>query len=203
MFDADPCSLCLSVVRSLGIHEIVITSAHRVEKGYFGSKYLDKERFTKGLMAGLVQAKDTHLPLFRVEKDLKSFVSQIPSDSLRIVAHPGEDLPRINELFDRIMSSEESKEQSSVLPTDDSIDNKVDGQHQEDDIDDTITERPFKKIFLMIGPEGGWIDGELDTFKQNGFTMCSIGKRILRTDVATISLISILRNEVEQYLGIR
>ncbi len=37
---------------------------------------------------------------------------------------------------------------------------------------------------LAIGPEGGWIERELETFKERGFIPCSIGAPILRTESA-------------------
>ncbi len=37
---------------------------------------------------------------------------------------------------------------------------------------------------LAIGPEGGWIQRELDTFRERGFTLGSIGAPILRVESA-------------------
>ncbi|NOQ79382.1 MAG: 16S rRNA (uracil(1498)-N(3))-methyltransferase [Gammaproteobacteria bacterium] len=39
-------------------------------------------------------------------------------------------------------------------------------------------------ITLAIGPEGGFIDYEVDKFKQAGFTTCHLGERILRVENA-------------------
>ncbi len=54
-----------------------------------------------------------------------------------------------------------------------------------------------EKVLLAIGPEGGWIDYEIDKFKEQGFRPFSMGPRILRVDTAVISLLSqldLLRN---------
>lgn len=47
-------------------------------------------------------------------------------------------------------------------------------------------ERVFRQgpLVLAIGPEGGWIQRELDTFVARGFTPCSLGAPILRTESA-------------------
>lgn len=45
---------------------------------------------------------------------------------------------------------------------------------------------------VAIGPEGGWTDYELEYLRQAGFTRWSLGKRVLRTDTATIALLSVL-----------
>jgi RsmE family RNA methyltransferase len=40
------------------------------------------------------------------------------------------------------------------------------------------------RVLVAVGPEGGWIERELELFDQVGFTSISIGESILRTDVA-------------------
>jgi len=47
-----------------------------------------------------------------------------------------------------------------------------------------------KKITLVIGPEGGFIDIEIATLEQSGFASYHIGPRILRVETAVTSLIS-------------
>lgn len=49
---------------------------------------------------------------------------------------------------------------------------------------------PRKSLALVIGPEGGIDDQELDMLKLVGFVPCSLGKRILRTETAAISMLS-------------
>jgi 16S rRNA (uracil1498-N3)-methyltransferase len=44
------------------------------------------------------------------------------------------------------------------------------------------------RIALAVGPEGGWIDHEVEKFQQQGFHCCSIGERILKVDTAVIAL---------------
>ncbi|MFT3693277.1 MAG: RsmE family RNA methyltransferase [Kofleriaceae bacterium] len=40
------------------------------------------------------------------------------------------------------------------------------------------------RAVLAIGPEGGWIQREVDTFVERGFAACSIGSPILRVESA-------------------
>ena len=44
------------------------------------------------------------------------------------------------------------------------------------------------KIALAIGPEGGWVDYEVEKFKEQGFHSCTIGERILKVDTAVVAL---------------
>ncbi len=43
---------------------------------------------------------------------------------------------------------------------------------------------------LVIGPEGGFIDREIETFENIGFDICQIGPRILRVETAVTALVS-------------
>jgi len=43
-------------------------------------------------------------------------------------------------------------------------------------------------VLLAVGPEGGWVDYEVEKFCQLGFSSCSLGDRILKVDTATIAL---------------
>jgi RsmE family RNA methyltransferase len=47
-----------------------------------------------------------------------------------------------------------------------------------------------KRVLLAIGPEGGWTPFELDLFVESGFEAVGMGPRILRTDTASIALLS-------------
>ncbi len=47
-----------------------------------------------------------------------------------------------------------------------------------------------QKVTIAIGPEGGWIDYEVEQFIRQGFHPFSMGPRILHVDTAVISLIS-------------
>tara|TARA_B100000029_G_scaffold359337_1_gene352183 strand:+ start:275 stop:1003 length:729 start_codon:yes stop_codon:yes gene_type:complete len=49
-------------------------------------------------------------------------------------------------------------------------------------------------ISLLIGPEGGLSDNELEQVQQQGFTRISLGPRILRTETAPVAAIAILQN---------
>jgi len=44
------------------------------------------------------------------------------------------------------------------------------------------------RILLAVGPEGGWVDFEVERFAAQGFRCCSIGERILKVDTAVVAL---------------
>jgi RsmE family RNA methyltransferase len=52
-----------------------------------------------------------------------------------------------------------------------------------------------KRVVLAIGPEGGWTPYELEMLQARGFLLFGMGNRILRTDTATVGLISMLAEQ--------
>jgi 16S rRNA (uracil1498-N3)-methyltransferase len=54
-------------------------------------------------------------------------------------------------------------------------------------------EVPGSRIELLVGPEGGFSDGELGHAESAGFVACSLGPRILRTETAAITAVAVLQ----------
>ena len=54
------------------------------------------------------------------------------------------------------------------------------------------------RALLAVGPEGGWLDDELALFREQGFRLLSLGRRILRTDTACVSLLAVLGRVYDQ-----
>ena len=54
-----------------------------------------------------------------------------------------------------------------------------------------------KVISVFIGPEGGFEDTEVEYAKEQGVVPVSLGKRILRTETAGFTALSILMYEIE------
>jgi 16S rRNA (uracil1498-N3)-methyltransferase len=52
-----------------------------------------------------------------------------------------------------------------------------------------------RRIFFIIGPEGGFNQLEVDEAKRAGFTPVTLGRRILRAETASLCFLSILQYE--------
>jgi 16S rRNA (uracil1498-N3)-methyltransferase len=52
-----------------------------------------------------------------------------------------------------------------------------------------------KKIFFIIGPEGGFSQLEVDEAKKTGFIPVTLGRRILRAETASLCFLSIFQYE--------
>ncbi len=48
--------------------------------------------------------------------------------------------------------------------------------------------RKPKRVLLAVGPEGGWVDFEVEKFNNCGFSSFTIGERILKVDTAVVAL---------------
>jgi RsmE family RNA methyltransferase len=134
---------------SMGVREIDLINAWRVEKAYWQTPKLSEVNLRLQAILGLEQAGDTMLPAIRQHTLFVPFVREAVSRSLSgelaLLAHPAEaaECPR-------------------------SVDNPV---------------------VLAIGPEGGFIDREVGTFREIGFAPVSFGARILRVETALAFLI--------------
>ncbi len=50
-----------------------------------------------------------------------------------------------------------------------------------------------RDVLLLIGPEGGFSQGELDRLSRSGFRALSLGPRILRTETAAVAALTALQ----------
>ena len=133
----------------MGIKEIDLVNAWRVEKAYWGSPRVSEENLRLQSILGLEQAGDTILPTIRLHKLFVPFVrEELPSQldgNMALLAHPG-----------------------------------------------APTEAPrtlSRPVVLAIGPEGEFIEQEVNTFQDIGFEAVSLGRRILRVETALAFLV--------------
>ena len=55
-----------------------------------------------------------------------------------------------------------------------------------------ISKLPVQKTGVLIGPEGGWTDRELEMFRKNNVAIYSLGTQILRAETAAVAASSLL-----------
>jgi len=77
---------------ALGLGQVIVTNAARVERNYFDTHWLDKEKYVPMLIKGLEQAGGTHLPEVHIRRRLKPLIEDELDDlvpcSVRFVGHP-------------------------------------------------------------------------------------------------------------------
>ena len=58
--------------------------------------------------------------------------------------------------------------------------------------------KPGQKIAILIGPEGGFSEREVEIASKYGYKKVSLGKRILRAETATFYALSVIANQLEK-----
>lgn len=77
---------------SLGVGQIILTNAEKVERNYFDTHWLEEDIYRPLLIEGLEQSGDTRLPSVTTCRRLKPFVEDeldgMFVDSRRLICHP-------------------------------------------------------------------------------------------------------------------
>ena len=58
--------------------------------------------------------------------------------------------------------------------------------------------KPGKKIAVLVGPEGGFAEHEVELAMHYGYKKISLGKRILRAETASLYALSVIANYLEK-----
>lgn len=86
----------LSAVASVGVGQVWITGATRVERYYFDCHQLEPGEIRRHLLDGLEQARDTRLPEVTVHRSLGQLLEgSLPAAPTRLVADLDPSLPRV------------------------------------------------------------------------------------------------------------
>src|SRR5688572_5772369 len=79
-------------IAALGVGQIVLTNAERVERHYFDTHVLTSECYRPLLVEGLQQARDTRLPTVSIHRRFKVLIEDeldgLFERGIRLVAHP-------------------------------------------------------------------------------------------------------------------
>ena len=149
----------LSQTTTLGIGTFHIIQANRVEKSFWEASLLDPEEYRQHLVTGLEQAVATRLPTVQFHKKFKPFVEDF--------------LPNVTPNY----SSKILADPRGEIGVAEALIR-----------DKKVATAGNNRTLLCIGPEGGWVDYELDKFRETGCSICTIGPRILKVDTAVIAL---------------
>jgi len=142
----------LSQVTALGVGQIYIINAGRVEKSFWNSSMLDPEECRQHLLRGLEQAMDTRLPDISFYRHFRSFTEG--------------KFPEIAQNYCHLLMAHPKAEKSLSA----------------------LVENSAGRMLYAIGPEGGWLDFELECFKKAGMQAFSLGNRILKVDTAAVAV---------------
>lgn len=87
----------IQTATTMGVKKLYFINSWKVEKSFWQSPWLTEEKLNENCILGLEQAVDTIMPEIHLRKLFKPFAEdELPSiakNSLKLVAHPGENTP--------------------------------------------------------------------------------------------------------------
>lgn len=150
-------------VSSLGVQQIHLTGTELGEKSYLRSTLVERGAAEQGLLDGSVQAKSTFIPELFMHEGLKSCIQSVES----------------------VISSKSQNAVEKIL---------LDNVKPENRLSDLAIEKKFENrlVVLAVGSERGWTDKERQMFRDYGFSVCGLGERVLRTETAVVTGVSLV-----------
>ena len=152
---------------ALGVGQIILTNAARVERNYFDTHVLTPECYRPLLVEGLQQARDTRLPKVSIHRQFKVLIE----DHLEGLFPNG----REGSGGRRLVADPAAKKGAA----------------------DAVREGVDERILLAVGPEGGWNDFEMALLEAHGFEACGMGARTLRSDTACVALLAVVHDAMK------
>jgi len=155
----------LRMVGNLGVHELHLINTARVDKSYWGSPWLESEALRAALIEGLeiacrAGATLPVLPKVHQHRLFRPFAEDQLPELLHTTSNPSDSAEVRNGVSGIVLhpgpirSEQERRLQSS------------------------------KDLLIALGPEGGFVDFELELFQKAGLEAWSFGERCWSVEVA-------------------
>ena len=205
----------LPQLATLGVRRLFLVGAEKVEKAFWGAQLLKPEIYRPLLIEGLMQgAVSTQLPEIHQEKRFSKWLSggdfakNFENQPFRIIAHPP--LPGTVPMSSSVANVQCCQSQSPISIGTGNIGTgnnstlatfTIPSSGTVPTSSGTVPTSLGTVPVFAIGPEGGWTDKEVALLEAEGFVRHSLGPRILKTETATIALLSrfMLERPVENF----
>ncbi|MCQ2982889.1 MAG: RsmE family RNA methyltransferase [Treponemataceae bacterium] len=152
----------------LGVSRICLCGTELGEKSYRDSTIVERGAALAALTDGTAQAKSTHVPELELYDSVADCLAAL-KDSRQ------EDSRQIRVLLDNI------KPENTLY-------HYLQGQ--------SVTPAGCT-VYAAIGSERGWTDHERDQFRKEGYALCSMGQRVLRTETAVTVATTLILQAME------
>lgn len=144
-------------IASLGVQEVHLVGTELGEKSYLKSTLAEHSAAYGMLKDGSVQAKSTHIPELFIHASLAECLA----------------------------CSAISAKEDSIRIALDNVQPECPILLQGELAELSTAELGQRGVLAAIGSERGWTDTERDLFRSHGFSLCSMGERVLRTETAS------------------
>lgn len=166
----------LKDISSLGAAQIWLTVTELTEKSYMKSDIFANREFSSALIEGAEQAGNPRLP------EVKTFWS----------------LKRALDALDALDTNNAAEKQglSELIPQFAASGTRIALHPDSQAVPISALSLLEKPVTLAIGSERGWTEQEAALLQHYGFTICSMGRRILKTETATVAAVSIILSKL-------
>jgi len=169
---------CIEKATELGASKIIPLAAARSDKPLVAAAPKRLARWEKIVLESAQQSRRLRPPAMSIPMVLeKAFIES--SASIKILLSEKSDVPSLRTVL----------KESGSLGSRSFISDKT-AAHQEGAL--APEEKASRSVALVIGPEGGWTDGEIASARAAGFIEVSLGENILRTETAVLASMAIL-----------
>ena len=153
----------LPQLATLGVRRIFLVGAEKVEKAFWGAQLLKPEIYRPLLVDGLMQgAVSTILPTIHQVKNMRRWLESAD--------------------FEQDFQLQSTRIVAHPYYLEGTVPTKLPGT--------VPTKLQGTVPVFAIGPEAGWTDAEVAMLEEHAFRRYGLGKRILKTETATIALLS-------------
>ncbi|MEZ4362493.1 MAG: RsmE family RNA methyltransferase [Kofleriaceae bacterium] len=157
----------VAIASSFGVARIDLTNAWRVDKSYLGSPALSEASLARAARDGAEQGALGRVPAIDVHRRLMGLIDGLIDG-------------RIDERTDR-PNSGSSGERAAPTPPPLRV---IAHPKAARSLEHVVVPGARQPVILAIGPEGGWIAREVETFEARGFAAVTLGESILRVEAA-------------------
>lgn len=153
-------------VAGLGCEKVILTGTELTEKSYLNSNVVKDGSAYEMLLDGTAQAASTHVPELFFYNNLDDTLKSLKDEK------PG------------LKSGFGKWENCSKIA--------LDNRRAKTSLHDFLLHESALNVVAAIGSERGWTEKERDMLESSGFTLCSMGSRVLRTETAATVATSII-----------
>lgn len=160
---------------SLGLSEIWLSGTELGEKSYLESTFFRSKEYRRPLIEGAEQAANPRLPIVSQYWTLQRCLEDLRNTNMRMPT--GKDSPEWDKgLFIALHPASGAQNLGTFI---------YDNEYSKHGSSSTLP------ITLAIGSERGWTEREVEELQSRGFIICNLGKRILKTETASVASVSL------------
>ncbi len=133
-----------------------------------------------------IESKDENKKIERWQKIAESAAKQCGRNNIPQIRHiiKVQDIANLKEEYDTIIVAYENEKQNYI-------------KNELLNLKRKLNQKEGLNIAVVIGPEGGLEENDVQELKENGAKIVTLGNRILRTETVALNVLSIIMYELE------